>query len=250
MKESKKGNYIILLETATDSCSVALSDGEKLLAEKYSAVPKAHDTILAKLTEEILKEHSLEVSDCKAVAVSSGPGSYMGLRIAASLAKGLAYGAGIPLVGIGTLDVIAQCALDSGIPEKVAAVKDRSCERFTIVPMIDAGRMEVYTAEYSPECEELTEVEAKILTADSYKEELSAGKMIFTGNGAEKFRRMLEEELGATPENAFFAEQIPHASGLRIKAFRAVQKGPEEDCAYFQPFYLKDFIPGKSRKLL
>lgn len=250
MKESKEDNFILLLETATDSCSVALSDGDRLIAEKYSAVPKAHDTLLAKITEEILRENYLKVSDCKAVAVSSGPGSYMGLRIAASLAKGLAYGAGIPLIGVGTLDVIAQCALDSGIPERVAGIKSGGNEKFTIVPMIDAGRMEVYTAEYSPGCEELTEVEAKILTACSYKEELSAGKLIFTGNGAGKFRRMLEEESGAIPQNAFFADQIPHASGLRIKAFQAVQKGLKEDCAYFQPFYLKDFIPGKSKKLL
>lgn len=248
MKELQGHDYIILLETATDSCSVALSDGESLIAEKYSAVPKAHDTLLAKITEEILQEHGLKATDCKAVAVSSGPGSYMGLRIAASLAKGLAYGADIDLISVGTLDVIAQCAIDSGLPEKVAGIEKG--ENFTIVPMIDAGRMEVYTANYSPECEELTKIEAKILNSGSYKEELSEGKILFTGNGAEKFRRMLEQELGTIPENAFFAEQIPHASGLRIKAYRALQKGLKEDCAYFQPFYLKDFIPGKSKKLL
>lgn len=242
-----ENNRILLIETATDSCSVALSDGERLTAEKYSAIPKAHDTLLAKISEEILEENGLKASDLGAVAVSSGPGSYMGLRIAASLAKGIAFGAGIKLIGVGTLAVIAQCALDSALYKMM----DETAEGdFLIVPMIDAGRMEVYASCFSSGCEELTKTEAVILTPDSYAEELSRKKVLFTGNGADKFRRMIERERGSVSTNAYFAEQMPHAAGLRVKAAEALKKGLEEDIAYFQPFYLKDFIPGKSKKLL
>ena len=131
-----ENNLILSLETATESCSVALSAGEKLIAEKYINQPKAHAALLAKYIREILLENGLEVRDCAAIAVSEGPGSYTGLRVGVSCAKGLCYGAEKPLIAVGTLAVIAQCAIDNGFaggehPDSL------------IVPMIDARRMEV-----------------------------------------------------------------------------------------------------------
>lgn len=263
--------YVILIETATDVCSVALAkcaatgnggngngDGDgagvTVLAEKTSYVPRAHDMLLATLASDLLKDNGLSVGDCTAVAVSSGPGSYMGLRIGASLAKGIAYGVGLKLLSVNTLEVIAQCALDNGLPQKTVGA-DCDQKSLFIAPMIDAGRMEVYTALYrvleNADLEPFTPTEAKILTADSYERELKTNTILFTGNGCMKYRDFLRQELGgALPENALFAPQLPEATGLRRAAYRALQKAEYEDVAYFQPFYLKEFIPGKSKKLL
>lgn len=248
-----KNSIIILLETATDSCSAALADGERMIAEKYANVPKAHATLLARFTEEILKENNLTAQDCAAVAVSEGPGSYTGLRVGASLAKGICYGANLPLIGVNTLAVIAQCAIDNEQSHK--AMQGRADGDYLIVPMIDAGRMEVYTASFNSKGDELSKTESKILTPDSFSKELSREAVLFTGNGAGKFQKMLmaadaEGKSVGNLKNAFFSEQLPHAGGLRIQAFKALQKQDFRDRAYFQPFYLKDFIPGKPKKLL
>ncbi|MCI1720338.1 MAG: tRNA (adenosine(37)-N6)-threonylcarbamoyltransferase complex dimerization subunit type 1 TsaB [Bacteroidales bacterium] len=248
---------IILLETATDSCSAALADGEKIVAEKYANVPKAHATLLARFVDEILKENKLTAADCAAVAVSEGPGSYTGLRVGASLAKGLCYGANLPLIGVSTLAAIAQCAMDNQQLHKAmqgrAAIISSSAD-YLIVPMIDAGRMEVYTAVFNSAGEQLTKTESKILTPDSFSKELQGHPVLFTGNGAEKFQKMLKAANESSPvvnfKNAFFSEQLPHATGLRIQAFKALQAQDFKDRAYFQPSYLKDFIPGKPKKLL
>lgn len=231
------GKYILLLETATDSCSVALTDGTETIAEKYINQPKAHASLLAKYIEEILQENNLTIASCSAVAVSKGPGSYTGLRVGVSCAKGLCYGAEIPLISVCTLATIAQMAIDNKLYTQEGD--------FLIIPMIDARRMEVYTANFNSKGEQLTPVEAKILDENSYSQELAAGPVLFTGNGAEKFRELV----GNNP-NAFFAPQQPHASGMRIIANDKLQKDEVEDIAYFEPFYLKDFVAGKPKKLL
>lgn len=239
--------YILLLESATDSCSAALSNGERIVSEKCLHVPKVHDKMMASLALQVLKENNLAAKDCSAVAVSSGPGSYMGLRIGASLAKGIAYGAGINLVAISTLAVIAQCALDSNL---------LTGGQTKIVPMIDAGRMEVYTATFNTDMEGLSPAVAKVLDGESFAEELKSEKILFTGNGAAKFKTYLEElasdneDVRARLTNASFHEQLPKASGLRKKAYEAIKNSKYESVAYFEPFYLKDFIPGKPKKLL
>lgn len=242
--DSKSG-YIILIESATDSCSVALSKGCELVCEEYLDTPKVQDKMLASLVESVLKKEGLSAKDCSAVAVSSGPGSYMGLRIGASLAKGLAYGAGINLIGVNTLAVIAQCAIDNALLQKGET---------KIVPMIDAGRMEVYTATFNPKMEELSSTCAKILDFESFSEELDSERVLFTGNGAAKFEALLKASLDESVKkrlaNATFCEQLPHASGLRVKASEAIKNSKYESIAYFEPFYLKDFIPGKPKKLL
>ena len=231
--------YILLIESATDTCSAALSDGPALIAQKVCSIGKCHDTILAPLTESILSENSLKAKDLSAVAVSQGPGSYMGLRIGVSLAKGIAYAGKTALIGINTLASIAQCATEtSGGGFKY------------IVPMIDAGRMEVYTAVFSQDLSQISETEAKILDPESFRSLTEEGKVLFAGNGAPKFGKLLEDSFGTLSENATILDQAPLASGLRIAACNALEKGNLADLAYFQPFYLKEFIPGKQKKLL
>ena len=229
--------YILLLETATDSCSVALAEGNRIVAEKYINQPKAHASLLARYIADILEENGITMNDCSAVAVSKGPGSYTGLRVGVSCAKGLCYGAEKPLISVCTLATIAQMAIDNSLY--------KADGDYTIIPMIDARRMEVYTANFNSKGEQLTPVEAKILDENSYAAELAAGPVLFTGNGAEKFK-----ELVAGNPNAFFAPQEPHASGMRIIAAAKLEAGEFEDNAYFEPFYLKDFVAGKPKKLL
>lgn len=236
-------DIILLLESATDSCSVALSSGERLIAEKYIKEPKVHATKLALYVEEILKENNLKVSDCSAIAVSSGPGSYTGLRVGVSCAKGLCFGADKPLIGVNTLAAIAQSATEK-ISAKVTLGELEEMP-YLVVPMIDAGRMEVYTASYNVNGDEISNTIAKILDENSYSAELAKGKVLFTGNGAAKFMPLLEGN-----KNALFIEQLPHASGMRVCAAKALAQQKFEDNAYFEPFYLKDFIPGKPKKLL
>ena len=229
--------YILLLETATDSCSVALANSDHIIAEKYINQPKAHASLLARYICDILEENNLTLDDCSAVAVSKGPGSYTGLRVGVSCAKGLCYGAGKPLISVCTLATIARMAIDNKL---YTGQGD-----FLIVPMIDARRMEVYTANFNSKGEQLTPVEAKILDENSYAAELAAGPVLFTGNGAEKFKELV----GGNP-NAYFATQEPHACGMRVIAAEKLQKEEFEDNAYFEPFYLKDFVAGKPKKLL
>ncbi len=229
--------YILLLETATDSCSVALADNNTIVAEKYINQPKAHASLLGRYICDILEENNLTMEDCSAVAVSKGPGSYTGLRVGVSCAKGLCYGASKPLISVCTLATIAQMALDNKL---YSGEGD-----FLIVPMIDARRMEVYTANFNSKGEQLTPVEAKILDETSYAAELAAGPVLFTGNGAEKFKELVGEN-----PNAYFAPQEPHAAGMRVIAANKLEAGEFEDNAYFEPFYLKDFVAGKPKKLL
>ncbi|MBR5855944.1 MAG: tRNA (adenosine(37)-N6)-threonylcarbamoyltransferase complex dimerization subunit type 1 TsaB [Bacteroidales bacterium] len=240
-------NIILLIETATESCSVALADDKKIIAEKYINEPKAHATLLAKYIKEILQENNMTLADCSAVAVSEGPGSYTGLRVGVSCAKGLCYGAEKPLVAVGTLAAIAQCALDNDIIIQEIENKRKNCEEkmpLLIVPMIDARRMEVYTSIFDEKGVELTATNAKILNEESFKEELDSAIVLFTGNGALKFKPLINHP------NAIFAEQLPHATGMRIIADDLYNKKEFKDCAYFEPFYLKDFVAGKPKKLL
>lgn len=232
-----KQEYILLIETSTEACSAALSKGEEIIMERYTEVPKSHASVIGTFIKEILEQSCISPEELCAVAVSKGPGSYTGLRVGVSCAKGLCYGAEIPLIGVNTLEVIAQCAIDNGLGADVSH----------IVPMIDARRMEVYTATYSPNCRETARTRAMVLEPDSFRSELERGKVLFTGSGAEKYRDLIPQQLR---NNALFAPQMPHASGLRKSAFERLQKKKFEDCAYFEPFYLKNFVAGKPKKLL
>ena len=224
---------ILLLETSTSTLSVALSADGKVIAERICTEPRQQASLAAPLVKEVLDDAGLSVADCDAVCVSKGPGSYTGLRVGVSTAKGLCFGAGIPLLSVGTLEILAYSVI-------LSEAKNLKY----IIPMIDARRMEVYTAVFSPEGKQLTEVEAKIVGPDSFAGELAEGAVLFIGDGALKCREVL------TSPNAFFKEADPLAGAMAPLAEAAWQEKRFEDLAYFEPFYLKDFIATVSRKKL
>ena len=226
---------IILIETSTSLCSAAIVENGEIVTERLSGEPRVHASMTAPFVSDMLKERGLKVSDCDAVAVGKGPGSYTGLRVGVSTAKGLCFGAGIPLVSVGTLDTLVWQAHDEGL------VPD-GCRY--IIPMIDARRMEVYTAVFSPDGRQLTPTTASVVTADSFKDHLSEGPVLFIGDGAGKCGEILGGPLTT------FVQCRPKASGMKRPAVAAFKEGRFEDVAYFEPFYLKEFVTTVSKKRL
>ena len=223
----------ILIETSTTLCSVALAEDGRIVNQRSSE--RDHAARTAPLIREMLVEQGWKTSDCSAVGVSMGPGSFTGLRVGVSTAKGLCFGAGIPLIAVGSLDTLVWQAKEEGLlPAECTAV----------VPMIDARRMEVYTAVFSPEGKRLTDVEPKIIEAGAYADLLAEGPVLFIGDGAEKCR----EAIGHP--GAYFAGCRPKASAMLSPVLQAFAAGRFEDTAYFEPFYLKDFVATVSRKKL
>ena len=223
---------ILLIETSTSVLSVALAQDGTVAHERVCTQPRMQASLTAPLVKEVLDQASLSVKDCDAVCVSSGPGSYTGLRVGVSTAKGLAFGAGIPLIAIGTLDILVAGALEESAPKG------------HLVPMIDARRMEVYTAVYSGEGQRLTEVESKIIGPESFADELAKGEVLFVGDGALKCKDVI------THPNARFQEAFPLARHMAKLAQKAFDEEKFENLAYFEPFYLKDFIATVSKKNL
>ena len=218
---------ILMIETSTECCSVALSEGERIVARKVDETPRVQSSLLAPYIEKVLQEAQLAARDLDAVAVSAGPGSYTGLRVGVSTAKGLCFGSGKPLIAVDTLRILALQA-------------QGSFRR--IVPMLDARRMEVYAARFDGSGTRLDDTQAVILDAYSYREELEAGTVLFIGTGAEKFSRV------CTHPNAKFQPCFPLAEAMVQPALEAMQKKEFEDVAYFEPFYLKEFVAGISKK--
>ena len=168
---------IILIETSTSLCSVALAENGEITAYKESSAPKAHASLTAVFIDEMLREKGLGIADCDAICVSMGPGSYTGLRVGVSTAKGLCFGAKKPLLAVGTLDtLVAQAIAEGLVPE--------GCRY--IVPMIDARRMEVYTATFKLDTEQVTQTEPMIIDQNSFAAELEEGPVLFIGDGAGK----------------------------------------------------------------
>ena len=247
---------IILIETSTALCSVALAKDGRIVAYKESETPRAQASLTAPFVKDILDAQVLGVRDCDAVCVSKGPGSYTGLRVGVSTAKGLCFGAGIPLIAVGTLDTLVYQAADEGLlPE--------GCRY--VVPMVDARRMEVYTAVFTPDGRQLTETRPQVIESLSQvigtrqpsspadpaagipiavADLLAEGPVLFIGDGAGKCREVL-----AHP-NAYFSQCCPKASAMLRPAFAAWDARRFEDTAYFEPFYLKDFIATVPRKKL
>ena len=224
---------IILIETSTPLCSTALVEDGKVVCERISDEPRAHASKTALFVSEMLSEKGLKVSDCDAVAVSKGPGSYTGLRVGVSTAKGLCFGAGIPMISVGTLDTLVWQALDGNmLPE--------GCRY--IIPMIDARRMEVYTGIFTPDGKQVSPTVAQIIDADSFKDQLAEGPVLFIGDGADKCKDTL------TSPNARFIQCCPKAASMTHPAIDALEAKRFEDVAYFEPFYLKEFITTVSKK--
>jgi len=200
-------------------------------------------SLTAPLVKEVMDAAGLNFEQLDAVCVSKGPGSYTGLRVGVSTAKGIAFGAGIPLLAIDTLDILAHRTKSSVIPSESSVIPSEVEESF-IVPMIDARRMEVYTAVYSAAGERLTEVEAKIVDGDSFAEYLNKGTVLFIGDGALKCREVI------TSPHAQFEKAVPLAADMAPLAQQAFLAGRFEDIAYFEPFYLKDFVATKPKNFL
>ena len=230
---------IILIETSTALCSVALAEGGVVTAYRESSAPKAHASLTAVFIQELLSERELTLADCDAVCVSMGPGSYTGLRVGVSTAKGLCFGSGKPLLAVGTLDTLVAQATDV-IPSE--ATWQSPQYRF-IIPMVDARRMEVYTAVFE-NGRQITETAPAIIDENSFAEYLEQGPCLFIGDGAGKCADVIKHP------NATFRQCWPKASAMLEPALAAYKEKRFEDVAYFEPFYLKEFVATVSKKKL
>lgn len=217
--------YILCLETSTTNCSVSLCKDGKVIGFKEDYDTKySHAERLHQFIKVVLEEASIELKELNAIAVSKGPGSYTGLRIGVSSAKGLCYGLKIPLISISTLHSLArQIQSDKGY----------------IVPMIDARRMEVYSAVFSNEYIQERSIEAEILDENSYEFYLQDNKVCFIGNGVSKFA-----EICTHKNSRFFPEKLPSSKEMAILSYQKYLNNNFEDVSYFEPYYLKDFVAG------
>lgn len=226
--------YLLAIETATKVCSVGLFQDEKLILLKEEKGDYSHAENLAVFTEDILKESNILVTDLSAVVVSKGPGSYTGLRIGVSFAKGLCYSLKIPLISIDTLHALA-----------LGWIQNENTSVDLICPMIDARRMEVYSSIYDINLDNIKTISADIIEVDSYSESLQNKSVVFIGDGAKKCEELLQAE-----NRVFKSDFLPSAAFLGKEGFRKFQESEIEDVAYFEPFYLKEFVALKSSKKL
>ena len=236
---------ILLIETSTELCSVALSRGSQCLAVRENSEGRNHATMLTPFIDDLMKTCNVSIRQLDAVAVSSGPGSYTGLRIGLSTAKGLCYGGNVPLIAVSTLQ-----AMSIGFVQQYPETRNPSGEALNelkvetlLCPMIDARRMEVYTVLYNNDGRQMEEVSAKIITEQSFASWLDERPVYFFGNGAAKCRNII------THPNAVFPEGFAHSARYMIQpALQAYHEKRFEDVAYFEPFYLKDFIAGPKKR--
>lgn len=227
---------ILCIDTATDICTVSLIEEGRLISNIDSGEDRTHATQLAVYIDKLLKNTGNKVSDLDAVAVSKGPGSYTGLRIGVSMAKGLCYGAKKPLISVSTLE-----AMCYGIPDNY--LKENNLANFYFAPMLDARRMEVYTAVFDTDIAPEKEVHAEIINENSFKKELEQKNVLFFGTGIEKTIDFLNSD------NAHFYKNYIHSSKYMTKpASLKFNNKQFEDVAYFEPFYLKDFMTTKPKK--
>lgn len=223
---------ILNIDTSTSVCSVALAENGQTIALKENSEGLNHSLLLGTFIDEILKECPFEINALDAVAVSMGPGSYTGLRIGVSMAKGLCYGASKPLIAINTLQALAQ---------SVSHVKQ---EDALYCPMIDARRMEVYTALFDKNNNEIQETKAEIIDAHSFEDILAQHSVYFFGNGSDKVRNIL-----TSPHAHFLTHIETSATNMTELSEKRFMAKHFEDVAYFEPFYLKDFIATTPKKI-
>lgn len=224
---------ILNIETSTKNCSVGLSkDGVCIALKEENNGDYSHAEKLHVFIENILKEQNLKVSDLDAIAVGKGPGSYTGLRIGVSTVKGLAYASNIPVITVDTLQALA---------------KTIEIKQGLIVPMIDARRLEVYSAIFNTDYSKTRAIEAEIIDENSYQELLDDHVIYFLGDGAHKCKEIIEHE------NArFIDDKFPSAKEMSLIVEEKYETKDFEDTAYFEPFYLKDFVvtPPKKKTLI
>ncbi len=216
---------LLSIETSTQVCSVALHKGNTLLAEFKVAEEKSHSKLLTHFIDAIVKDCGIELAEVDAFAVSKGPGSFTGLRIGVSTVKGLCFALDKPLIAVNTLQAMAW------------TVNNLNTDKHYVCPMLDARRMEVYSAILDAESNFIKETEAVIVDEDSFKDVLENHKIIFCGNGMAKCKNTLEKYA-----NALFMDNInPLANSIGVLAYSKFLKKEFENLAYFEPFYLKDF---------
>lgn len=221
-------SLILCIETATQVCSVALSDGDRMIAIRETTEKNAHSRLLTVFIEEIVAEAGISLKDLDAIAVSEGPGSYTGLRIGVSAAKGLCYATSIPLIAIGTLQALA-----AGM-QTVAKPGD------ILIPTIDARRMEIYTAVYDTQLNPLINVAPVIVDRQFFTSLPPHSRVILAGDGAAKCL-----EIAVEITDVVFAEQIrPSAGQMTTLAHSKFLHRDFVDTAYFEPFYMKEFLAG------
>lgn len=224
-------NYFINIETSTDICSVALSNDDGVIDSRENQ-SRNHASTTALYVQELLDSNNLKAKDLAGVAVSKGPGSYTGLRIGTSTAKGLAYQADIKLIAIDTLQAMA-----------LQATKRISDPNTVICATIDAGRNEVYSELFDSNNCAIRSCQAEIITEDSYADILAGRKMVFVGNGAEKISKIIKSE-----NAVYFTDILTSARYMAELTAKAFKDGDFADVAYFDPFYLKDFVATVSKK--
>ncbi|MCW3806114.1 tRNA (adenosine(37)-N6)-threonylcarbamoyltransferase complex dimerization subunit type 1 TsaB [Plebeiibacterium marinum] len=225
---------ILSLETSTKVCSVCLSKGEEIIAKKELYEANSHATHLTVFIQELFENlDNYTIKDIDAVAVSSGPGSYTGLRIGVSVAKGICYALNKPLIAITSLEALAHAAFDN----------DNISKETLICPMIDARRMEVYTTLFNADMQMVKKISAKIIDENSFAEELATQPILFLGDGAGKCMDIIQSD-NAT----YLKDKAPLAANM-VKTANAKFNNKEfEDVAYFEPFYLKDFVATTPKK--
>jgi tRNA threonylcarbamoyladenosine biosynthesis protein TsaB len=231
---------ILNIETSTTVCSVSITLNGIVKGIKESNEEKTHAKLLTVFIDQLLKELNYKMDDIDAIAVSKGPGSYTGLRIGVSTAKGLCYAKDLPLIAINTLQGMANGMILKADSNEII-IDDFN--NSVLVPMIDARRMEVYSAFFNSKGEFMREVKAEIIDENSFQDILLNQKMIFFGDGSEKIKEIIKHE------NAIFIENVnPSSIGMAGLSELAFNKGEFENVAYFEPFYLKDFVATVPKK--
>jgi tRNA threonylcarbamoyladenosine biosynthesis protein TsaB len=226
---------ILCIETATNICSVALSGDGTLLSVEESSIRNSHSSVIISLIESVLAKSGTTLQDLDAIAIGEGPGSYTGLRIGVATAKGLCYSLGKPLIAIGTLPAMALGM--RAISQKVTQGSVFYC------PMIDARRMEVYRAVYSEDGDEILPPSAEVIDEHSFRDFRNDPVLILAGDGAMKCKDVMK----GRPNVVFLDDFSASAKFMATLANRKYQESAFADLAYFEPFYLKDFIAGKPR---
>jgi tRNA threonylcarbamoyladenosine biosynthesis protein TsaB len=230
---------ILSIDTSEKICSVALSNNYELLSTLEISEEKSHAAKLTVLIKKLFSEKEIDVNKLSAVAVCKGPGSYTGLRIGVSVAKGICYALDIPLISISSLQLLCLGLIYEGWLRKI----ETSDRNLLLCPLIDARRMEVYKAFFNNIGEQIGTIEAEIIHENSFYDELIANKIVFFGSGAEKCKSIIQNQ------NAYFIDKIkPNASYMVSFAYDSFVQKKFENYAYFEPFYLKDFVATVSKK--
>lgn len=217
---------LLALETSSSVCSIALYKGEQLLGASELRIEKSHSSHITVMIEQLLENCGMKLQDLSAIAISGGPGSYTGLRIGSSTAKGLCYSLDIPLLEVSTLHALAAQVINV----------TPNPEQFLFCPMLDARRLEVYTCLLTNQLDEVEPIAPLILSEDTFKEKLATYKVIFFGSGAPKYKELLPENM-----NALFIQEVqPSAITIGKLALAKYEQKAFEDVAYYEPFYLKD----------